>query len=689
VALRIGVDIGGTFTDLVALDETTGSVVTTKALSTPRELLEGVLRCVDQAGVRLADCRFVIHGTTIGINALLELKGARTGLITTEGFRDVLEIGRGDFLKMYDVLYRRPEPLVPRGRSREVPERLTATGEVLVPLDEAAVRAAARALRADGVESVAIAFLFSYRDPTHEQRAAQLVASEMPGVSVSASHRITQEWREYERTSTTVVNAYVQPIMDRYLGAFGKGLAGRGFQGQLLVTQSNGGAFSLDAARSKPVHTIESGPAAGVTGSASLSRVLGADHLISFDMGGTTAKCAIVERGLVQTTAEYHVDGRPLRIPVIDIKEVSAGGGTIAWIDAGGALALGPHSAGADPGPVSYARGGSEPTVTDANLVLGRIDAARFLGGTMPLDLAGAVRAVDQKIGAPLGLTRAAAAAGVVRLADVKMALAVRTITTERGLDPREYTLLAYGGGGPLHAVAIARELEIPRVVVPPSPSTFSAWGMLATDLRHDLVRTVLVPLERADLVWAQARYEEMQGEIATILPGTGAPVLHRAVDLRYLGQEHTVTIALDTLDDWPELRARFDAAHTRAYGYAAPDVDVQLLNLRLTVVFPLDQPRLPTLDRRATGTPPFETRKIYSALSGDDIEYRVYQRTTLMAGDQLQGPAAIEEPGTTTIIDAVDTLSVEDHGCMVIDVHAAGAMGGVGGSEHRSPRRS
>jgi N-methylhydantoinase A len=687
VALRIGVDIGGTFTDLVALDEATGAVVTTKALSTPRELLEGVLSCVDQAGVRLADCRFVIHGTTIGINALLELKGARTGLITTEGFRDVLEIGRGNFLKMYDVLYRRPEPLVPRGRSREVAERLSATGEVLVPLDEEAVRAAARQLLAAGVESVAVVFLFSYRDPAHEQRAAQIVAAEMPGVSVSASHRITQEWREYERTSTTVVNAYVQPIMDRYLGEFGRGLGGRGFRGELLVTQSNGGAFSLAAARSKPVHTIESGPAAGVTGSASLSRILGADRLISFDMGGTTAKCAIVERGLVQTTDEYHVDGRPLRIPVIDINEVSAGGGTIAWIDAGGALTLGPHSAGADPGPVCYARGGQDPTVTDANLVLGRIDAGRFLGGAMPLDLAGAVRAIDGKIGAPLGLTRAAAAAGIVRLADVKMALAVRSITTERGLDPRDYTLLSYGGGGPLHAVAIARELGIPRVVVPPSPSTFSAWGMLATDLRHDLVRTVLVPLERADAAWAEARYEEMRREIATILPGADAPLLHRAVDLRYLGQEHTVTIALEALGDWTTLRARFDAAHERAYGYAASEVDVQLLNLRLSVVFPVDQPRLPRPDRRTSGTPPFETRKIYSSLAGDSIEYRVYQRETLRPGDQLNGPAAIEEPGTTTIIDAADTLSIENHGCLVIQLNAAGAMGGIGGSEHRTPR--
>ena len=309
VTQRIGVDIGGTFTDLVVLDEATGAVSTSKALSTPRDLLDGVLRCVDQAGAQLADCRLVIHGTTIGINALLERTGARTGLVTTEGFRDVLEIGRGNFLKMYDVLYRRPAPLVPRGRCLEVPERLGARGEILVPLDEDAVKNAARRLAAEGVESVAVVFLFSYRDPAHEQRAAEIVARELPGALVSASHRITQEWREYERTSTTVVNAYIRPVMDRYLGAFGRALGGRGFRGQVLVTQSNGGAFSLEAARSKPVHTMESGPAAGATGCASLARILGADRLIAFDMGGTTAKCAIVDRGLVQTTDEYHADG--------------------------------------------------------------------------------------------------------------------------------------------------------------------------------------------------------------------------------------------------------------------------------------------------------------------------------------------------------------------------------------------
>jgi N-methylhydantoinase A len=669
VAFRIGVDIGGTFTDLVGLDETTGAVVNTKALSTPRALLDGVLHCVDQAGVRLDDCRLVIHGTTIGINALIEEKGARTGLLTTDGFRDVLEIGRGNFLRMYDVLYRRPTPLVPRGRRLEVPERLDARGAVLTPLDEGAVRAAARRLREEGVEAVAVVFLFSYRNPAHEQRAAEILAEELPGVAISASHRLTQEWREYERTSTTVVNAYVQPIVDRYLGRFREGLAGRGFRGQVLITQSNGGAFSLEAARSKPVHTIESGPAAGAVGCVSLSQALGLDRLISFDMGGTTAKCAIVERGLVQTTDEYHVEGRPLRIPVIDIKEVSAGGGTIAWIDAGGALALGPQSAGAEPGPVCYGLGGTAPTVTDANVTLGRIDGARFLGGAMPLDAAGAARALDEKLAQPLGLGREATAAGVIRLADVKMALAVRSITTERGLDPRDYALVAYGGGGPLHAVAIARELGIPRVVVPPAPSTFSAWGMLATDLRHDLVRTVLEPLERTDAAWAEARYAEMQREIEAILPGLGAPVMHRAVDMRYLGQEHAVTVTLGKLDDWATLRAEFDAAHERAYRYAAPDVDVQLINLRLTVVYPIERPRLPRLERRASGAAPFTTRRIFSSRQQETLEFRVLQRADLRAGDSLVGPAAVEEAGTTTIVDAGDTMLVEDHGCLIIEV--------------------
>ena len=668
MALRIGIDIGGTFTDLVVLDEATGRVTNTKALSTPRDLLQGVLACVDQAGADLRDCRMVIHGTTVGINALLERKGARTALLTTEGFRDVLEIGRGNFHRMYDVLYRRPETLVRRGLRLEVPERLGPRGEVLRPLDETALRAALGSLRGAGVESVAVVFLYSYRDAGHERRAAEIAARELPGVSVSVSHRISQEWREYERTSTTVVNAYIQPIMDRYLGALDAGLRGRGFSGALFITQSNGGAFSVDAARATPVHGIESGPAAGAVGCASLAAAIGADRLISFDMGGTTAKCAIVEGGLVQTTDEYEVDGLPLRIPVIDIKEVSAGGGTIAWIDAGGALALGPGSAGADPGPVCYRRGGTEPTVTDANLVLGRISASRFLGGAMPLDADAAAESIGRDLAGPLGLSSEDAAAGVARLAEVKMALAVRSITTERGLDPRDYALVAYGGGGPVHATAIARELGIPRVIVPPAPSTFSAWGMLASDLRHDLVRTVLEPLAGTDAGWAARQFDDMGREMAARLPQVGAPAVRRAVDMRYLGQIHTVTVELADTGMWDQLRTQFDAAHKRAYGYAATDVPVELINLRLTLVVPIEKSQLPRLGRICE-EPAFGTRSIYSPATRSFVQYRVIQRADLAAGHVIDGPAAVEEAGTTTLVEPGDVLTVEAHGCLVIKV--------------------
>jgi N-methylhydantoinase A len=667
VSLRIGLDIGGTFTDLVVLDERTGRVTNTKALSTPRHLLDGVLRCVDQAGVDLADCRLLVHGTTVGINALLERTGARTALLTTEGFRDVLEIGRGNYLRMYDVLYQRPPLLVRRDLRLEVPERLGARGEVLRPLDEAALRTALRGLAGRGVESLAIVFLFSYRDAAHERRAAEIAAEALPGVSVSVSHRISQEWREYERTSTTVVNAYIQPVMARYLGDLDRGLAERGFRGTLLVTQSNGGAFSLPAALARPVHAIESGPAAGATGCASLAAALGADRLISFDMGGTTAKCAIVDGGVVQTTDEYMVDGCPLRIPVIDIREVSAGGGTIAWIDAGGALCLGPQSAGAEPGPVAYGRGGTAPTVTDANLVLGRIGAARFLGGTMPLDIGAAARAVDEALAAPLGLTRTAAAAGVVRLANVAMALAVRSITTARGLDPRDYALVAYGGGGPLHAVAIARELGVPRVWIPPAPSTFSAWGMLASDLRHDLVRTVLAPLAATDAAWAERQYREMAGEMAEVLPGAAAAAPRRAVDMRYRGQEHTVTVDVPDTALWDGLRAHFDAAHKRAYGYAAPDVEVELINLRLALVVPLPRPGLPGPEAAGAGAPGGARRAIYSMTAGEFLDFRVVAREALRPGEVVEGPAAVEEAGTTTIVEPGDRLAVGAHGCLLV----------------------
>jgi N-methylhydantoinase A len=669
LALRVGVDIGGTFTDLVFLNEETGEIASTKALTTPDQLTSAVLSCLELARVDLAKARFVIHGTTVGINAVIERKGARTALLTTNGFRDVLEIGRGDFKRMYDLLYQRPVILVPRHLRFEIPERMAADGEELIPLDESEIRDAAERLKKENVESVAVVYLFSYIDASHERRTAEILAETCPNLSISVSHRISQEWREYERTSTTVVNAYIQPTMEHYLGDFLSSLRARQFDGRLLVTQSNGGAFSVEAALAQPVHTLESGPAAGAVGCAALSRLKGEEKIISFDMGGTTAKCCIIDRGFAQVAEEYDVDGHPIRIPVVDIKEVSAGGGSIGWIDAGGALTLGPQSAGAKPGPACYGLGGSEPTVTDANLVVGRINPTAFLGGRMALDFDAAAGAIEEKVARPLNMDRLAAATGILRLADVKMALALRSITTERGLDPREHTLVAYGGCGPLHAGSIARELSIRKIWIPPAPSTFSAWGMLAADLRHDLVRTVLKPLEVTDATWASERYGEMAKEIGKLLPTSGSLKLRNAVDLRYLGQIHTVTIEVHDLQAWSVVRAEFDRAHEKAYGYSAADVEVELLNLRLTAIIPIEPPKLSKVKSSSKTSLPVAHRKIYSSATRQMLESGVFLRDALAAGDRVVGPAAIEEASTTTILDVGDVLTVDEHGFLVIEV--------------------
>lgn len=667
MGIRVGIDIGGTFTDLVARDDITGRVWHGKTLTTPRALTEGVVDCIEQVGLDLAHATMVIHGTTVGINALIERNGAATALITTAGFRDVLEIGRGNY-RLYDILYQRPATLIPRHLRLEVPERLSACGRTLTPLDEPALVAAAATLREAGIQSVAVMFLFSYVNPAHESRAVEILRRELPGVSVTASHSISREWREYERTSTTVVNAYIQPIMEKYLGAFDEALRGRGFEGTLLVTESNGGMFSVQSALSKPVHTLESGPAAGAVGCAALARTLGREGLISFDMGGTTAKCCIVEAGVPRVGNRYFVDGLPIGIPVVDITEVSAGGGSIAHIDAGKALALGPQSAGAAPGPACYGLGGEQPTVTDANLLVGRISAEAFLGGRMQLRLDLAQRAM-RGVAEPLGISLPEAAIGVIRLAEVKMALAVRSITLERGLDPREYALVAYGGCAPLHAVAIARELAIPTVIIPPSPATFSAWGMLAADLQHDLVRTVFCPLAGFDRGQAGRSYNEMTESLLREFHAAATPLIRKAADLRYEGQAHTLTQSVD-LDAWDALPERFHAAHERAYGYAARESAIEVINLRLTAVLSMERPIPGTLPAAGATPPvPIGERRIYSSQTRAARPTLVFARERLGAGARLHGPAAIQESTTTTFIDAWDTAVVDPGGFLNITV--------------------
>ncbi len=513
--MRIAVDIGGTFTDLVALDDQ-GRIYQSKCLTTPEDLARGIEECFQRAEIRVSDGEFFVHGSTIAINAVLEHKGAPTGLITTRGFRDVYEIGRGNRPEGYNLFFKRPVPLVPRDLRLEVDERLYASGEVREPLNEESALAAIARLKSRGLQSVAVCLLHSYANSLHEEKLGELLRREFPEAYVSLSHEILREFREYERTSTTVLNAYVGPIVSRYLLSLERLLTDSGFRGTFRVMQSNGGVMAVETAKKVPVSMMESGPVAGVIGAAQLGEALNCRHVISFDMGGTTAKASLIRDFHPEVTSSYYiggyVSGHPMMLPVVDIVEVGAGGGSIAWIDDAGGLKVGPQSAGADPGPACYGKGGEKPTVTDANLVLGRIATEYFLGGGIHLEREKSISALNERICRPLALSLEEAASGILEIANFNMSLAVRAVSVERGYDPRDCVLVASGGGGPLHAVAIARELSVPRIIIPPMPAHFSALGMLLADLKHDYVQTYLrelVEVSGAELAGRFAPLEE------------------------------------------------------------------------------------------------------------------------------------------------------------------------------------
>ena len=539
--MRIAVDIGGTFTDVSLFDEQTGNVALGKALSTPANLVDGIMSAVARTTDSLEPADLIIHGSTIVINAILQRKGARTALITTRGFRDTYEIGRINRPESFNLFFRKHRPLVPRDLIFEVPERMLADGTVERPLDEDAARDIARRLKVLGVEAVAILFLHSYRTPEHEMRMRDILREELPGIFITASHELSREYREYERTSTVAANAYVGPMVSQYLTSLEHRLEADRFRGTLMVMQSSGGLCDVELARQQCVQMMESGPAGGVVGSIAICDALQLHDAICFDMGGTTAKACVVHRGSPDLSPDYFVggynEGLVVRIPVLDIQEVGTGGGSIAWMDQGQALHVGPESAGAEPGPVCYGHGGTQPTVTDADVVLGRIPIDQFLGGEMKLDGAAARRAIEEQVAKPLGLDVARAASGIVAIAVASMANAVRAVTTERGLDPRDFTLIAYGGGGPPHAVAVARELGIERVVVPQAPAHFSAFGMLMADIRRDYVLTHFARLADLDMDDLEGLYRELEqtGRAEVEIVGVAARdvVFERAAHMR------------------------------------------------------------------------------------------------------------------------------------------------------------
>jgi N-methylhydantoinase A/oxoprolinase/acetone carboxylase beta subunit len=674
----VGVDIGGTFTDFVLYDPDSGAVQVHKVRSTPdepeRATADGLTELCERSGLRPSDVDTVFHGTTIATNAVLEHDGALAGLVTTSGFRDVVHIGRHQRPLHYSVMQDIPwqaRPFVKRRHRKVVGERIVPpAGDVLEPLDEESVRRVARELRDEGVEAVAVCFLFSYINPAHERRAAQIVAEEIPGAFVTASADIFPQFREFERFTTACMNAFVGPKTGRYLERLAQAVEGQGVRGGLRVMMSNGGVASVQAAAEKPVALLLSGPAAGILGGLWAGRLSGRERLITFDMGGTSADIGLVtERGISEASArDTWVAGYPLLVPMVDVHAIGAGGGSIAYVDEGGAFRVGPRSAGADPGPACYGRGGTLPTITDAHVVLGRIDPARFLGGEMPLDRELAVAAV-QSLADSLGIDLLEAAEGIVRIANSGMARAIRSRTIEKGHDPREFALVAFGGAGPLHAAELAELLEVPEVLVPPYPGITSAIGLLASDLKYDQMRTVFMVEGAVDVERLNRELGELEAELRMQLLEDGIPeeeiVVSRSLDCRYVGQGYELRVPLGADGYADSALDEFHSLHEQEYGHAFRD-PIEIVNLRVTAIG-----RRPTLG----GALAVSGGSLDEALLGDGegvfrqngslVPTRTahLDRAKLPIDEPIAGPAVIFQRDTTTVVPPGWTAQAEASG--------------------------
>ena len=682
MAWRIGIDIGGTFTDVALVEEQTGRIAIAKVLTTPRDFGQGVLdglrQGLQQNSIDPAQVALLAHATTVVTNALLESKGARTGFVATRGFRDILELRRSSRPDLYDLFQDAPSVLVPRRHRFEITERIDAQGEVVNPLAEDELPPLIDAIREAELQTVAVSFLFSFLNDAHERRVGEALRAALPGVRVFLSCEVLPEIREFERASTTAVCAYVGPLLASYLERLQQAATQLGLPA-LHVMGSSGGVFDVAEALRMPAAAVESGPAAGVVAASLAGRQLGQSNLISFDMGGTTAKASVIVNGEIAVTAEYevggaanakrwmHGTGHPIRVPVIDLAEVSAGGGSIAWIDPGGALKVGPHSAGADPGPAAYGAGGTSPTVTDADVVLGHLDREALLGGGLRIDLAAAERAIDAAVAGPLGLSVVDAAARIAEVVNSNMAQALRIVSVERGHDPQEFSLIAFGGAGPVHAVALADELQIPEVIIPPAPGAFSALGLVASDLKRDYSRTLYADLARVEPERVAEAFAGMEQAGSAMLHSAHVPPERRALlrfaDVRYRRQAYELTVPVA---DGPITRATLDglaeafhAKHTQTYGHANRAEMVQLVNLRVTALGRL--PGLVLAQRSQPESVRVRTRSVWFA--GGFIETPVHWRDGLRAGEQLAGPAVIEALDSTVVIPPDWLASIDSSG--------------------------
>jgi N-methylhydantoinase A len=684
MSVRIGVDTGGTFAD-VCLAGTDGSVRVFKLPSTPADPSEaiatGVQSILDAASSAPNEVAFLGHGTTVATNALLERRGAPTGVITTDGFRDLLELARQRRPHLYDLQADKPVPLVPRRHRFEVPERLLHNGAIERHLDEDAVRTAVRTLRAQGIQAIAVCFLYSYLYPAHEQRVGEIVREEFPEAYLSLSHQVLAEFREYERLSTTTVNAYIGPTMRGYIERLRARVRAAGVPVDPVITQSNGGVIALDVAAETPVRTVLSGPAAGVTGALHVAALAGFANIITFDMGGTSTDVSLIQHGRAGMRLELEVAGLALRTPMIDINTVGAGGGSIAWVDSGGHLKVGPESAGAEPGPAAYARGGTDATVTDANVALGLLSREALLGGRMPIDAGMADRAVT-RLAEQLRLEPLGVAQGIVSIVTANMARAIRVISLERGYDPRDFTLLAFGGAGPLHAARLARELDIPRVMIPTVPGILCALGLLVADLRVDFSRTLIAPARVDSLAAVNAVYAELERAATEWLDHEGISAgdrrQRRVADMRYTGQNYELGIELPagTVDEprLADILARFDAAHDQAYGFASPGEPAQLVTLRLEATGATAKARLPEICNATDPARPSGTRRVWLPEAGGWTDCALYAREQLLAGHTFSGPAIVEQMDSTTFVLPGQSVEVDSWGNLIISEQQGGA---------------
>ncbi|MCY3727209.1 MAG: hydantoinase/oxoprolinase family protein [Rhodobacteraceae bacterium] len=683
--IRVATDVGGTFTDLVCFEIAgkTGQsrVSTAKSATTPPDYETGMMNVIEKAGVDLTRVNFLAHGTTVVINALTERKGVKVGLITTEGFRDTLEIARGNRPDFFNLHYEKPPPFVPRYLRRELPGRMTYQGEEMRPLILDRLADIINDFKDEGVEAIAISYLHSYANPSHEQATEAAVRELWPEVRVVSSHSIAREWREYERTNTAVLSAYVQPVAEGYLRRLDEKLKANGFGGSPYVMQSNCGVDTLEAIARTPITMIESGPSSGIWGAAELGKLIGDPNVLALDIGGTTAKCSLIENGNIRIVTDYWIEksrkssGYPVMVPVVDLVEIGNGGGSIAWVDDYGKLHVGPQSAGAVPGPASYGKGGTEATTTDANLLLGRINSDYFCGGEITADMANVEKTISA-IGKKLGVDAREASRGIVRIANNNMVNALKLVSLNRGFDPRDFTLVAFGGGGGMHAVALAQELGVGKIVIPANSAVFSAWGMTMSDLRRDYFVTCLTDLNEGTAEHIEATFREAEKtaleQFAGENIGSAEISFTRFAKFRYQNQEHTTEVELNgaiTGEKISNIVDNFKEVYEREYTYRL-DAPVEMVGIHLVAVAEVGKLSLPV--REATGQDVSSAvkavRKVDFALEGIH-DATIYDGSRLEPGMAFEGPAIIEEEGTTTVVHPGNRTVVDDYGNYIITI--------------------